>query len=399
MKLRYLSATVAALAISTAIMPRIADAEDLRIGFINTLTGGGAIVGKEQLRGFQLGLEDQGWKKDGDKLGGAPMKLFIGDDQQKPQIGLQVAREFLQSDKVHIIAGIFWSNVLLPVQRAVTRAKRLLVITNAGAAPTAGRRCSRYIVNTGQNNDQLAEATGALMAKDGVKEIYIIAPNYQAGKDMIAGAKRTYKGKVKGETLFKLGQKDFQAEITRVRAASPEAVFVFAPGGMGIAFVKQWAAAKLTGIKLYTVATVDHLSLTGLGTTAVDTYHSNFWDPNAVFPANKRFVKGFMAKYKRYPSTWAAAAYDAPGLIAAAVKKVGGKFGDLEALARAMRHVEYESVRGPFKFNVNGVPIHNYYKRTVVLGADGKATIRTDGTVFKDYKDAYWQQCPKQERL
>ncbi len=400
--MKSIPTTLAALGIASALCaPAQALEQELRIGFLTTMTGGGAFLGNQQLRGFMLGLEDEGWKKDGDKLGGLPMRLFTGDDKQQPQTGLEVARKFLQSDKVHIVSGIVWSNVLMAVQRQVFRAKRIIVGTNAGASPLAGSRCSPYFVSTSWNNDQQGESSGALVQQDGAKNVFLVSANYQAGKDMLSGFERTFKGKIAGRILYKLGATDFQAEITRIRAAKPDAVFVFAPGAMGIAFTKQWDAAGLgKTIKLYTLAVVDNVTLPAIGKSAVGSAHAIFWDHEGAFPGNQKFVKGYVAKHGQLPSYFAAQAYDAPRLIAAAMRKLGGKIDgkNLLPLAKAMRKVEFESVRGPFKYNVNGFPIQDWYKREVVLDKNGVPVIKATAKVFVAHLDSYWQKCPKANR-
>jgi branched-chain amino acid transport system substrate-binding protein len=345
-----------------------------------------------------LGFESVGWKKDGDKLAGVPTKLIVVDDQRKPDVGLRVTRKLLRSDKVHIVSGVIWSNVLMTVQRPVTRAKRVLISTNAGPAPLAGRKCSPYFVSTSWQNDGNHEAAGQLITDDKIKKLYILSANYQAGKDAAAGVKRFYKGgKIVGQTLYKLGQTDFQAEISKVKAAKPEAVWIFAPGGMGIAFMKQWAASGAgKDIKLYSSFTVDNATLPAIGAAAIGTYHPNYWSADLKNAANEKFVKDYTAKYGKTPSHFAAQSYDMPRLIAAALKKMGGfDENNLRALAKAMRTTDYDSVRGPYSYNVNGFPIENFYKRVVVKGDNGKPMIKLAGTVFKDHKDVYYSKCPK----
>lgn len=391
---------IAALLALTPLTATPTAAEELRIGFLNTLTGPGALLGKVQLRGFKLGLEKEGWLEDGDRLAGAPMRLFIGDDQMRPDSGLQEARKMLLSDKVDIVAGVTFSNVLMAVQRAVIRAGKIMIATNAGAAPMAGQRCSPYFIATSFNNDQLAESLGRMVNREGVKSVVAMAPNFQAGKDMIAGFRRYYKGKVGRRILFKLGQTDFQAELSRVRALKPGAVFVFAPGGMGIAFMKQWAAAGMSGkIKLYTVAVVDWLTLKPIGKAAIGTRQTIHWDSSSVRPANREFIRTYRARYASPPAFYAAQAYDAARLIAAALKKVGPNFKDRKIMARALRHTPFASVRGRIAFNVNGFPIQTWFRREVAADANGRPTILTKGTIAREMKDSYWQKCPEKNRL
>ena len=398
---------VTAAAVLTALAIPAASAQqtlpELRVGFLSTLSGGAAIIGKHQVNGFQLGLEHEGWTKDGDKLGGVPTKVSYGDDQFKPDVGRRVVDKWIRSDKIHVLAGNIWSNVLMAVQRQAVKARRALLVTNAGASPLAGERCTPYYITTSWNNDQTPEAMGKLMTDEGLKSVYLLAPNYQAGKDMLAGFKRYYKGgEILGQSLFKPGESDYQAEISKVRAAKPQAVFIFAPGGMGIAFMKQWAASGAgKEIKLYTVFTVDWLTLPAIGEAAVGTFHTNYWSPDSDNPDNQKFVKDYVAKFGGMPSHFAAQSYDAARLLAAGLRKTEGKIpeGDMLPLVKAMRKVEYPSIRGPYAYNVNGVPIQNFYKREVVLGQDGKPTIRTVGAVFEKQKDSYWTKCPEKNRF
>jgi len=392
-----LLATSAVLAFATALP---ASAQELRIGYLTTLSGSGAALGQPLTNGWKLGLEHEGWTKDGDHLGGVPTKVFYEDDQQKPDVALNVIERLIKSDKVHIIAGFAWSNVLNATRDPIVAAKIPLLVTNAGSAAIAGERCSIFFTSTSQNNDQGAEALGKLLADEKIESISVMVPNYQAGKDMIAGLDRTLKGpKLIDQILFKLGQTDYQAEISKIRAAKPKALIVFAPGAMGISFVKQWAASGAgKDIKLYTLYTVDYESLPAIGNAAVGTYHTNWWDPESDNPVNQKFVKDYVAKYGRMPSHWVAQGYDAARLTAAAVKSLNGKVDDGLAFAKALRKTEFPSVRGAYKYNVNGVPIQTFYQREVVAAPDGKLKIVVRSKVFENYKDAYGEKCPAAER-
>ena len=394
-------AAVAALTAGSMTGPVIssAQAENFRIGFLNTLSGGAAILGKSQLAGWTLGLEQEGWKKNGDKLGGVPTDIWIGDDQRKVDVGLRVVRRWMKSEKVHMVAGVIWSNILAAVQQPVVRSGRIMLSTNAGWSGMAGTKCSPYFISSSFQNDEAAEAMGQLMNKEGLKSVYLMAPNYQAGKDMLTGFRRSYKGgKVKGQILFKLGARDFQAELSRVRASKPEAVFIFVPGGMGIAFMKQWAASGIgKEIKLYTNYAVDNLTIKPIGKAAVGTFHTLHWGPNMDNARNKEFIKGFVAKYKRLPDMFALQGYDGARLVADGLRTFGFNGKRLDRLVAGMRHQGMNSVRGKLAYNVNGFLIQPWYKRVVQLNAKGVPEIKsTDRVTFK--KDSYWQKCPKRNR-
>lgn len=375
-----------------------AGAEELRIGFINSLNNP---LGKQQLAGFTLGLEHMGWKQDGDKLAGVPTKVIYCDDQVKPDVGLACAKKLIEQDKVQIVAGVIWSNILNAIRTPVVSTKTILLSTNAGSSRLAGVDCSKYYISTSWENSQNAQAMGRLVSEEGVKNVFFLAPNYQAGKDNLSGFKSTYKGgKITGTILYKLNASDFQAELTRVRASQPEAVVTFSPGPMGIAFMKQWAASGLgKSIKLYQIFVVDHVTLRPIGNAAVGTFHTNQWDSDSKRSANVKFVKDYIAKNGYHPSHFASQAYDGALLIASAVKGTGGKVDDTLALMKEMRKANYESVRGKYTYNVNGIPIQNFYKREVVAGPDGKPMIRTAGIVVAESKDAEWQRCKKSEWL
>ncbi len=379
-----------ALAVVVALlaMPAVA-AEKLKIGFINTFSGSAAVFGKHQRAGFDLAIDHLGGK-----IGGLETEVFYGDDQRKPDVAKQIADKMVKKNRVHFIAGITWSNLLLAIQKSVTRSKTFLISTNAGASPMAGKLCNPYFFSTSWQNDQMPEALGQLVQSEGVKSVFAMAPNYQAGKDMIVGFARYYKGEVKGRILTKLGQKDYQAEISQVRVANPEALYIFLPGGMGIAFLKQWAASGLADkIKLYTVYTVDYLTLKPHGDAAVGTFHTNFWDPNSKNPVNQKFVADFKKKYGYMPSQFAAQAYDAPLLIDSAIKAVNGNLSDKDGIRDAMRKADFKSVRGAFKYNTNHMPIQDFYRREVVRDSDGKPTIVTTGVIFRNHADSYAKDC------
>ncbi len=394
------STLAAAIAAAALVAAQNAGAQELRIGFLNTLTGGSAIIGKHLMNGWVLGLEHAGWKKDGDKLGGVPTKIFYADDQQKPEIGLREVDKFLKQDKVHIVSGIIWSNVMMTIQKPVFDAKVMILSANAGPSPLAGELCNPLFTSSSFMNDGNAEATGVMATKDGIKTVVAMAPNYQAGKDNVNGFMRTFKsGKVVDQILFKIGESDFQADLAKVRAAKPQALYIFAPGGMGIAFMKQWVASGLNKeIKLYSIYTVDGLTIPAIGEAAIGAIEASHWNPDLDNEKNKRFVKDYMAKFGHMPSYFAVQSYDAPALIAKGMKAVGGKTDDMAAVAKAIRKGTMDSPRGTITFNVNGMVLQPYWRLEVVKGADGKPAIKGVAKIF-DHKDAYWEKCPANKRI
>jgi branched-chain amino acid transport system substrate-binding protein len=374
-------------------------AEEFRIGLLNTTTGSIAVIGEDVQRGWKLGLEHEGWSKDGDRLGGAPTRIFYADDQFKTDVAVREVERMFKSDRVHMVAGVIASNVMMAVSKLIFDAKVVLVGTNAGPSPIAGALCNPLFVSTAFVNDQSAEATGELVTRDGVKTVFLLAPNYQAGKDNLAGFQRTYKGKIVGQSLVKLGDADFQAEFSLIRAAKPEAVSVFAPGAMAVSFMKQWEATGLgQSIRLYPLYMIDNTTLPAMGASAVGSTYTGHWNPDFDHPRNKAFVKAFVAKHNSRPAMFAAQSYDAARGIAAALRTLGGKIDDVPAIARTMRKNVLASVRGDLKYNTNGFLLQPYWKIEVVAGPDGKPLER-GGDKVMERPDSYWEKCPIANRL
>ena len=386
--LRSITAGLAAALVAFAAPVNAQQA--IKIGFITTLSGPPAIIGKHMKDSVDLALDHLGHK-----MGGSAVEVIYGDDQFKPEVGVQLAEEMLKKHQVDFMAGIIWSNVMMAVMPVVTGAGKIMVGSNAGASPLAGSQCNELYFSASWNNDQSPEALGKYLQDKGVGELYVMAPNYQAGKDMVAGLKRYYKGKIVDEVYTKFQQQDYQAEISQLRSKNPKAVFVFYPGGMGIQFVKQYVQAGLRDqIPLYSVFTVDETTLPALREAAVGQYEARFWSPDLDVPASKKYVADFEKKYGYTPSYYGAQSYDAIMLIDSAVRATKGNTKDTKALVAAMRKANYNSIRGPFKFNNNQHPIQDFYLLQAVKAnnKDGVA-MKIVQKAFEKHEDAYHQDC------
>jgi len=379
-----------ALAFAAIVAASAATAQEkLRIGLVTTLTGPGATLGLELKNGWDLGFATLG-----NRIGGLDTEVFVVDDQLKTDTAVSGVDSLISQHKVHVVAGVLWSNVLLAIYDRVLKSNTILMSTNAGPPQPAGEACSPLYISTSWQNDQFTDATAQIVKDDGVKSVLLIAPNYQAGKDLMGAFPKAYNGKIVDTILFKLGQTDFQADLSVIRAKAPEAVVAFAPGAMAIAFLKQWQSSGLgKTIKLYTINMVDSLSLPAIGDTVVGTSHVSPYDPTGKSEANAKFVKAYQAKVGRVPTQYAAQAYDAVFLLDSGIRAVGGKLDDKAALVRAMRKADFPTVRGHIKFNVNNFPIQDFLKLEVAPGADGKPAIRGVGVAVKDHKDAYFGAC------
>jgi branched-chain amino acid transport system substrate-binding protein len=288
-----------------------------------------------------------------------------------------------------------FSNIMLASVPVAFENKIIYVSPNAAPSPFAGKQCNPYLFVASWPNDAYHEAAGQHATNRGYKSAYLIAPNYQAGKDSLTGFKRFYKGNVAAEVYTQLGQLDYSAELAQVRAAKPDALYIFLPGGMGINFIKQFVAAGLSKDVPLIVPGFgsDQDIIRPVGDAMLGLFDTAHWAPDFDNAANRKFVAAFEKEYKRIPSVFAAQGYDAALLIDAAVRDVKGKVEDVEAVRKAMKAARFESVRGAFKFNRNQMPIQNYYLRVIGKDAQGRIVNKTIGTVFKDHGDAYVQDC------
>ena len=370
--------------------PALAQQKTVKIGFISTFSGPVAAIGNDMKNSFELGLDQHGRK-----LGGLPVEVIYADDQLKPEVGVQKTQELIESDHVDFVVGYIWSNVLLASLKPLVNSKTMTVVTNAGPNQLAGELCSPYVFSTSWQNDQTPAAVGRYMNEKGVKTAFLMGPNYAAGKDMLAGVQTTFKGQIVGQELTRWpDQLDFSAELSKARAAKPDAIFAFYPGGAGVQFVTQYVQAGLKGqIPLYTAFTIDDLSLPRLKDLAVGVPGAQEWVNDLPNDANKKYVADYKAKYHASPSFYGAQTYDAVGLIDSAITAVKGDLSNKEGMRKEMEKADFKSVRGDFKFGNNHIPIQNFYLQDAVKNADGSYALKTVALIVKDDQDRFHDKC------
>ena len=370
-----------------------ADAADsIKIGFVSTFSGPTAVIGNDMRNSFELALDHMGRK-----MGGLPVEVIYEDDTFKPDVGKQKTEKLILSDKVDFIAGYIWSNVLLASLKPIVDSQTMLVIANAGPSQVAGELCSPYVFSTSWQNDQTPQAMGEFMNQKGVKSVFLIGPNYAAGKDMLAGLKSTFKGEIKGEeyTVWP-SQLDFSAELSKARASGAASIFVFYPGAAGVQFLNQYVQAGLKEqMPLYTAFTVDELSLPLQKENALGIPGAQEWVNDLPNEQNKKFVADYRTKYPGLrPTYYGAQSYDAAQLINSAVVAVNGDTSKKDAMKAEMEKANFKSLRGPFKYGNNHIPIQNFYLQDVVKDADGALSLKTVATIVKDNQDRFHDKCP-----
>jgi branched-chain amino acid transport system substrate-binding protein len=384
---KLMLAATAALALGAA--PAMAQSKSVKIGFVSTFSGPTAAIGEDMRNSFELALDHLGRK-----MGGLDVTVIYEDDQQKPEVGRQKTEKLIQSDKVDFLSGYIWSNVMQASVPPIVESKTFLIVANAGLSPLAGEKCSPNIFSTSWTNDSNPRAVGEYMNKKGLENVYLIGPNYAAGKENLGGLKAVFKGQVVGEDYTKWpDQLDFSAELSKIRAANPKAVYTFYPGAAGVQFLNQYAQAGLQGkIPLYTTFVVDSITLPLQKDAAVGVISVLQWGADLPNDANKKFVGDFVAKHKAEPTFYGAQSYDAANLIASAVAAVKGSLGSQDAVRAALRKADFKSVRGGFKFGPNNYPIQNYYKQEVVK--EGSTyRLKTVETAAENFQDVHHTKC------
>ena len=364
--------------------------DPVKIGMITTLSTKAGYLGEEIRDGFQLAIDQESGR-----LGGVPVELLVDDDGRKPEKAKQIAERFIKRDGVKIMTGIVFSNVAIAVVPKVVQQDVIYVSANAGPSLLAGKGCHKNYFNVAYQNDNLDEVVGKYVTEAGFKNVYLLAPNYPAGKDHLGGFKRYYQGAIAGEVYTKLGQSDYAAEIASLRAAKPDAVFFFLPGGMGINFLKQYAQAGLnqTTPVFGPAFSFDERLLQAVKDAAIGVKNGSQWCHDLDNPANRQFVDAFKKSYGRTPTLYASQGYDAARLLGSALKHVDGDVSNPDTLRDAIRKADFATVRGKFAFSANQHPVQDIYIREVIKDADGNYTNKTLKAVFSDHSNVYVEQC------
>lgn len=360
----------------------------VKIGLVAVQTGPQAALGTQLRDGFLQGLRHLD-----DKLGGLTAEVVHIDDELRPEVAVTKVRAAIERDRVDFVVGVVFSNILAAIMRPVTEAETFLISTNAGPSTFAGRGCNPFFFTTSYNNDQVHSVIGQACEDQGYRRVFVMVPNYQAGRDAVAGFKSRFKGQVVDEVYVPLTQLDFSAELAKIAAARPDAIFTFMPGGLGVNLVRQYRQAGLASIPFLSTFTVDEATLPAQGEAALGFFSAASWAPNMDNPQNARFVRDFEARFNYVPATYAAQAYDGAMLLDSAIRKVGGNLRDRGALRTAIRAAEFRSVRGPFRFGVNHYPVQDFWLLKVARRPDGKFQTETVRKVLEANVDPWAGEC------
>lgn len=382
---------LAATALTGSALAQDAADDKLKVGLMFTLSGPAAVLGEQGRDGFMLAVETMGGK-----LGGLETEITTVDDELKPDIAANKARELVERDDADFVVGPIFSNILMAIAKPVTDGGAFLISPNAGTSNFAGAECNANLFVSSYQNDQVHEVLGKYAEDTGYKRLFLLAPNYQAGKDSLAGFKRSYKGEVVNEIYTPLGQLDFSAELAQIAAEQPDAVFTFMPGGMGVNLVKQYRQAGLDNIPFLSAFTVDETTLPAQQDAAVGFFGGANWAPDMDIEQSKAFVAAYEEKYGSVPGTYAMQAYDAAQMIDSAIKAAGGDLSDKDALRAGLKAADFQSLRGDFSIGDNHYPIQDFYLVKVAKRDDGKYQTQIEQKIFDDYQDNYAADCKMQ---
>ena len=363
----------------------------LKIGFISAQSGPLNVLGLEQKRGFEIAMDHLGGK-----FGQTPIEVVMADSKGNPSATVQEISRLIDKEKVDLIVGLSASNELVAGVKPIVDAKIFFVGMNGGVAVNAGEQCNPYYFNASFQNAQLTTGMGAFMTKQGVKKLYLIGADFEAGYEHTDAAKTGFKGEIVAQQFTPLTQLDFAADIAKIRASGADGVFAFYPGGLGIAFMRQWAQAGLTGkIPVFSnIALTEPTAFQAQGKSVLGTYVSAVYFAGIDNPVNKRFVQDFKTKFGRDPASYAGLAYDAMMLVDSAVKEVKGNVKDQAAFRAALKKANFQSVRGSFAFSSNNHPIQNTYLTVVDERSDGSLFLKATAVIAEKAADSFVSKCP-----
>lgn len=388
---RHLMGAAAAIGLAA---PAVAQAAPLRVGLVVVLTGPQASLGTHMRDGWMLGMRHLN-----NQFGGRAVETIVIDDELRPDVAVTKVRAAIERDRVDVVAGVVFSNILAAIMRPVTEANTFLISANAGPSTFAGRGCNPYFFSASYNNDQVHAAAGQAATDAGYRRVFLLTPNYQAGRDAFAGFKSRFRGEVVDEVFVPLTQLDFSAELARIASLRPDAVFTFMPGGLGVNLVRQYRQAGLANIPFLSAFTVDESTLPAQAEAALGFLSGTNWTPDLPVEANRRFVEDFVREFNYVPASYAAHAYDTARLLDSAVRRVGGNMADKNALRAAIAAADFQSVRGAFRFGANQFPVQDFFVARVGRRADGRFQTEMQRRVLEANVDPWAGECRMPARV
>jgi len=321
-------------------------ADAIKIGLSAPLTGPFAENGKQMIAAAKLFME-----QNGATIVGRQIQLIVRDDGGVPDQARRIAQEFVVNDKVAVLAGYNPTPNALAVAPIATEARIPEIVVGAVASIITAR--SPYIVRTMYAQTQVTIPMAQWAAKNGIKRVVTLVSDYSPGLDAEKAFIDQFKidgGEIVEAVRVPLQNPDYAPYLQRARDAKPDALFVWVPGGLAAALMRQYAERGLnqSGMKLIGVGDItDDAVLNQAGDAMLGVITSMQYSAAHPSTMNKTFVEGFRRVGNGIrPDHVGVAVYDALHLIYAAIKKTGGNTNG-DALIDAMKGMAWESPRGP----------------------------------------------------
>lgn len=381
-----LQSTLGAMSIALTAHEARAD-EPIRIGFLTVKTGPLAAGGIQMEQGMNLFL-----KLRGQKLAGRDVKLIVADTAGSPQTTRTKTQELVERDKVHVLIGPLAAFEALAIAD-YTEAQKMPTLGVAAADDTTQRKASPWFARATASAGQCAHAIAHYAATElKYKRMALIGDDFAYGHEQNAAFQRVFEdngGKVVQKLWPPLNAPDYGTYIGQIKN-DIDGVFMSFAGSNGFRFTKAFFEYGLGGKTplIGGMTAMDEAILQQTGEDALGIISANWYSAQYDSPSNKEFVAGMQRDYKIDPGYYAAGPAVVGAVLEAALKTLGGKVEDREALMHAIRtSVVPDTIRGPVRFDDRGQAIGNIYIRRVQ-----KQGSRYVNAVIKTYPDVsqFW---------
>lgn len=352
----------------TALSAPLAHAQSggkIKVGLMLPAGGVFAPLGNAIENGFRLHVQENGGK-----LAGREIEFVKVDDESNPSKATDNLNKLIKLEKVDVLVGTVHSGVAMAMAKAAKDSGTLLIVPNAGADAVTGPMCAPNIFRSSFSNWQPGYAMGEVMAKKGVKRAVTIAWKYAAGEESVKGFKDAFTkagGTVAKELWLPFPNVEFQALLTEIAAARPDAVYAFFASDGAAKFVKDYAAAGLKKtIPLYGAGFLTDGTLEAQGESAEGLLTTLHYADGLTHAKDKAFRLAYAKAFKLQPDVYAVQGYDAAQMLRIGLEAVKGDVSRKAEFAAALQKAKIDSPRGPFTLSKAHNPVQDMYLRQVV---------------------------------
>ncbi len=365
MPIRFTRNTLAAFALAGLAAAASAQGTGkLKVGLMLPFSGTYSALGVAIENGFKLYVDEQGGK-----LGGREIEYFKVDDESDPAKATDNVNKLIKRDNVDVIIGTVHSGVAMAMAKAAKESGTILIVPNAGADAVTGPMCAPNIFRSSFSNWQPAYAMGVVAAREGKKTAITLTWKYAAGDESVAGFKEGFEkggGKVVKQLTLPFPNVEFQALLTEIAAAKPDAVYSFMAGGGAVKLVKDYAAAGLNkSIPLYGPGFLTDGTLDAQGDAAAGMLTTLHYADGLNTPKDNAFRTAYAKTFKLQPDVYAVQGYDAAQMLGVGLAATKGDASKKAEFAAAVEKAKIDSPRGAFTVGKSHNPVQDIYLRKV----------------------------------